>query len=328
MTNQEYQQMANERSRQADEARRRQSLDEFNRNQQQQRARNEQISRDNYSASLGRRGIAPPILGPAVNPVVYNRALQGYKASQQVHSSFAPSRSAPVYSASSDTASSGISSSSNSGSAAGKFFAFLIVVGGLLLLFGSNHSSNSPSTSSMSESTPVTPSTETTSASQFDSQPTPASSSAYTPPAQENTPQRAEAGFPSVAIPQSTAEPHPQDSQPLSFSSESSTTDTAAPARPIPAWPPAGLTFYASRKGARNGCEEGQLTLGVAGLLFLCPGNESKSVSVAVSQIRDIDDDGIVLYTNEKFHFKTPNTSKEQMHLQFQYWLQKVSPRP
>lgn len=89
--------------------------------------------------------------------------------------------------------------------------------------------------------------------------------------------------------------------------------------------PPSGLQFVANRKGARHGCKEGLLTLAPSRLVFSCQTDQSKSLTLDLSQVKGIDDDGIEALSSEKYHFKISGKSKEQVHQLFAEWKSKTT---
>jgi len=101
---------------------------------------------------------------------------------------------------------------------------------------------------------------------------------------------------------------------------------TLAPAHANPATAASsGLQFVANRKGARHGCKEGLLTLAPSRLVFSCQTDQSKSLTLDLSQVKGIDDDGIEALSSEKYHFKISGKSKEQVHQLFADWKAKTT---
>jgi hypothetical protein len=99
-------------------------------------------------------------------------------------------------------------------------------------------------------------------------------------------------------------------------SSPNSSTRSAQPM----AWPADGMQVTAHHKG-HSGCQ-GMLILKASGLQFTCPSNDAKSFSVALTDIRGTDDDGIVTTSGAKYHFdKVPGGDKEYVERLFQDWL-------
>jgi hypothetical protein len=82
-----------------------------------------------------------------------------------------------------------------------------------------------------------------------------------------------------------------------------------------------GMSFSAKRKGFNNGCSPGMLTLGGSRLNFVCREDQSKSVSVDRTQVKVVDNDGIELYSNRKYHFKIAGKSKDEAHRLFETWM-------
>ena len=100
----------------------------------------------------------------------------------------------------------------------------------------------------------------------------------------------------------------------------------AAPGTParIPSpnapWPPLGERYRAKHKKGFGGCW-GELWLASDRLVFTCPDNPGKSLSIPTGQIAEVDDDG-VLASGEKFHFDIQSLAgKRQVHDLFAEWL-------
>jgi hypothetical protein len=92
-------------------------------------------------------------------------------------------------------------------------------------------------------------------------------------------------------------------------------------------WPPNGLQFLADHKGVRHGCKDGVLTLAPSRLEFLCHADQKKSLSLELSQVKGIDDDGVEALSNEKLHFKIRGKSKEEVHRLFSDWIARLASR-
>jgi hypothetical protein len=87
------------------------------------------------------------------------------------------------------------------------------------------------------------------------------------------------------------------------------------------AQPVRGMKFSAERRGFSNGCSSGMLTLGTSRINYVCSEDQSKGVSVDRTQVRMVDNDGIQLYSNQKYHFKIAGKSKDEVHQLFEQWL-------
>lgn len=312
MTNEEYQRQAAERSRQADEARRRQSLEDSNRHERERAARNAQIQKENYSRSLGSKGLNPPLLGPGVDRATYNRARQGYDANQRMMAQFnqavSPTRS---YGGSS----SGSGSGSGKGKAAGAGFVVVLIIVAVIAFSGGSGTSTNSTTSN------------TDSSSQPDTTQSSSSSTPY-PPA-------------SIAQPAPIAQDQPQPDAPPDSSAASNTLpaapgDNAVPdvaftapaAESAPSSLPFGRTLSASRNGANNGCKHGDLVLEVSTVTFTCPSDPSKSVTVSADQVKEVDNNGIIAFPKEKYHFDIDGLQKPDVHDLFVQWLENARRTP
>lgn len=112
----------------------------------------------------------------------------------------------------------------------------------------------------------------------------------------------------------------PSPAIPLGGQRPPSNHDSSTSSAQRPSWPPDGMQVTAHHKGHR-GCE-GMLILKASGLQFTCPSDVGKSFSVALNEIRGIDDDGIVTTTGAKYHFdKVPGGDKEYVERLFEDWL-------
>jgi hypothetical protein len=122
--------------------------------------------------------------------------------------------------------------------------------------------------------------------------------------------------------------PKPSPAVPLNGSK--SANNSNVPAMPGPGsntssqpWPPDGMLVTAHHKG-RHGCD-GMLTLKASGLQFTCPGDEGKNFFIALNDIRDADNDGIVTTSGSKYHFdKLAGGGKEYSEQLFAEWLSHV----
>jgi hypothetical protein len=88
------------------------------------------------------------------------------------------------------------------------------------------------------------------------------------------------------------------------------------------------ISFSAERRGFNNGCSAGTLTLAASRLNFVCPEDRTKGVSVDRTQIEVVDNDGIRLYSNQKYHFKIAGKSKDDVHRLFEAWMSKTPVSP
>ncbi len=292
MTNDEYQRQA-ERSKPLDGARHRQGVEDFNRNQLEQAARDAQASPKAYSSTLGSMSALPPIFGPGVDRSTYGRAPQAREALQKSTSGSVSSHSSVTYGGRSV-----VTSSRKSKLGFGTLVILALIVGGLWLKFSKGKSADSVFT--------TTP-TRTTS--------TLSSQSVVIHPAPKPSPYH-------YAQPREVA---PNPVTPLAHSTvKPIVPKPIVPSSPLvrpAAWPPNGLQFLAEHKGVRHGCKDGVLTLAPSRLVFLCHTDQKKSLSLELSQVKGVDDDGIEASPSEKFHFKISGKSKEEVHRLFSDWI-------
>jgi hypothetical protein len=318
MTNEEYQRQAAERSRQVDEARRRQSLEDFNRHERDRAARNAQAQKENYSRSLGSRGITPPLLGPGVDRAAYNRARQAYDANQRSLQQFKQgfsSGGSGSYSGSYGGSSSYSGSSGGSGKAksAGAGLVVLLIVIAVIAYSGSGgRSTNSQNTDNTSSS--AAPQSDSGAAQSSPEIPKPSPDNQdqnrdqyqnpqQPPPTQQSEPQSA-----------TTTAPGSNGTVP-----ESAPTGANAPGAPPP---PVSMTRTANRDGINNGCKGGQLIVDPSTITFTCPSDPSKNVDVSSGQVIEVDKNGIVVYPKLKYHFDIDGMNKQEVHDLFAQWLE------
>ena len=91
---------------------------------------------------------------------------------------------------------------------------------------------------------------------------------------------------------------------------------------------PSGMRFSANRDGFSNGCRHGLLIIETSSLTFTCPNDRSKSVAVSVRQVRELDDNGIVVFPRQKYHFDIAGKQKQAVHELFAQWLQNARRTP
>jgi hypothetical protein len=84
---------------------------------------------------------------------------------------------------------------------------------------------------------------------------------------------------------------------------------------------PLGVRMAADRDGFNNGCKRGRLVLEVATVTFTCPRDTSKSVAVSAGQVRSLDNNGIVVFPRQKYHFDIAGKQKQAVHELFAEWL-------
>ena len=99
----------------------------------------------------------------------------------------------------------------------------------------------------------------------------------------------------------------------------------AAPLAPVSAAHPAyaPVSYNARHDKAFGGCS-GQLILSSAGLQFNCPGNSQDSMHIAVSQISDIDENGVRLASGKKLHFSITGMTKPNEQALFTDWFNRI----
>lgn len=81
------------------------------------------------------------------------------------------------------------------------------------------------------------------------------------------------------------------------------------------------MRFSADRDGFNNGCRHGQLVIETSTVTFTCPHDPSKNVAVSARQVRDLDDNGIVVFPRQKYHFDIAGKQKQAVHELFAQWL-------
>ena len=96
-----------------------------------------------------------------------------------------------------------------------------------------------------------------------------------------------------------------------------------APAHVATAGPslPFGVRMVADRDGFNNGCRHGRLVLEISTVTFTCPHDASKDVSVSAGQVKGLDNNGIVVFPRQKYHFDIAGREKQNVHELFAEWL-------
>lgn len=84
---------------------------------------------------------------------------------------------------------------------------------------------------------------------------------------------------------------------------------------------PFGVRMTADRDGFNNGCKHGRLVLEVSTVNFVCPRDTSKSVAVSAGQVKSLDNNGIVVFPKQKYHFDIAGKQKQDVHELFAEWL-------
>jgi len=85
-------------------------------------------------------------------------------------------------------------------------------------------------------------------------------------------------------------------------------------------WPAEGKTYTAERRGTKNDCKNGVLSLEMSAAIFTCSGDPKKSFSATTDDLKAVDDDGIALKSGEKYHFKIDGQNKQTVHDIFVDW--------
>jgi hypothetical protein len=290
MTNEEYQRQA-ERSRPIEEVRRRQGIEDFNRPERERQASAADAEKKASSKSLGNREMSPPILGPGADGPTDQRVPQEYEAQQMIFDEMEPRAVTPG-----DF--SGPSARSRVGGkfVSGAFAMIMIVIA--MFHFGSKKSA-SPDIPVISNapSPKVTPSSPQRKPSPYRSE------SEVAKPNSEGKPTDTVASVPPAQIASDVPVSTPGQTVQVS-------TPSVAP-----------RSFHAERKGVRNGCAGGALTFTASRIDFSCPNDPSKGISIMRGKVRKIDNDGVQLFTNDKYHFKIPGSTSEQVKQLFSSWL-------
>jgi len=290
MNNDEYYRQMREQQRKEDDARLRRNLEDMARSQREQQARNLENLTKSTSRNLGRIGAIPSPFGGAVDMSEYNRGQAESKALQAMLSVGRPTQNN----------SGGVTYSRRQGSArksgAGGFVLLLLIGGAVWLYFNGADNHGSPKAKETPvESVASDPSNSATRTGEVTSPPDSAiRSNPYVPPAETTSPPRVD-------------EAPPSESEEISN-----------PAPVIAPWPAAGKLYVAKHKG-HGGCK-GNLLLLPDRLEFSCIENPEKRFSETVVGMR-VDDDGVALSSDKKYHFAIENGNKEQTREIFQDWL-------
>ena len=287
MTNEEYQRQA-ERSDPIGEVKRRQGI---NWSERERDPRGAVAQEKPSSKSLVSGEISPPMMGSEEEEPTDRRVPQEYEAQQKIFDALKPRTVASAYSFAP-----GIRSRVGSKFVFGALLLVVVLIA--LFHFGLKKSvsgirpaiSNAPSstvtpTGPQAKPSPYRSAFEVTKST---SEAKPTDGAASVPPAQvvPNVP---------ASTPGQTAE---------------SSTPSLTP-----------RSFHAERKGIRNGCASGALTFTASRIDFSCPNDPSKSVSIMRGRVKKIDNDGVQLLTQEKYHFKVPGSTPEEVRGLFSSWL-------
>jgi hypothetical protein len=290
MTNEEYRRQA-ERSHPIEDVRRRQGIEDLNRPERERQANAADAEKEASSKSLGSSELSPPILGPGVDGPTDRRVPQEYEAQPIIFDGMQPRTVT-----SGDFSGPGARSSLGGKFVSGALALIMIVI--VLFHFGSKKSASPHN---------------------------PVISNAPSPKVTPNSPQP-------------KPSPYRSASEAAKANSEAQPTDTVTPVPPaqivpgVPVSTPgqtvqastpslAPRSFHAERKGARNGCAGGALTFTASRIDFSCPIDPSKGVSIMRGKVKKIDNDGVQLLTNDKYHFKIPGSTSDQVKQLFSSWL-------
>ena len=290
MTNEEYQRQA-ERSDPIGEVRRRQGIKDLNWPETERDLRGADVQEKASSKSLVSGETAPPTMGAGADGAAERRGPQEYEAQQKIFGALKPRTVAAGYS-SGPGARLRVGSKIVSGALA------LIVILIALIHYGSKKSvsgvrpaiSNAPSPT-------VTPNGPQAKPSPYRS-------------AFEVTNSNSEAKPTGAA----TSVPSAQIVPNIPGSTPGQTVETSTPS-----FTP--RSFHAERKGIRNGCANGALTFTASRIDFSCPNDPSKSVSIMRGKVKRIDNDGVQLLTQDKYHFKVSGSTPEDVKRLFSAWL-------
>lgn len=102
---------------------------------------------------------------------------------------------------------------------------------------------------------------------------------------------------------------------PIPAAPNAAPSTSATVARP----PYAPLSYNARHEKAFGGCS-GQLILSSSGLQFICPGDSHGSMQVALSEISEVDENGVRLASGKKLHFSIAGMTKAGAHAIFADW--------
>lgn len=84
---------------------------------------------------------------------------------------------------------------------------------------------------------------------------------------------------------------------------------------------PFGVRMTADRDGFNNGCKRGRLVLQISTVTFTCPHDASKNVTVSAAEVKSLDNNGIIVFPRQKYHFDIAGREKQGVHELFAEWL-------
>jgi hypothetical protein len=290
MTNEEYQRQA-EQTRPIGEVRRRQGIEDFKWPETERDARVADAQGKASLKSLVSGEMSPPMMGSGSDGPTDRRRPQEYEAQQEIFDALKPRTVASGYSFGPGTRSR-VGSKFVSGALA------LIVI--LIALF---HIGSKKSVSRVS----------------------PAISNAPSPVVTPNGPQAKPSPYRSAfEVTKSNSEAMPTDAaNSVPPAQIVPNVPASAPGQTVESSTPsvAPRSFHAERKGIRNGCANGALTFTASRIDFSCPNAPSKSVSIMRGKVKKIDNDGVQLLTQDKYHFKLRGSTPEEVKRLFTSWL-------
>ena len=290
MTNEEYQRQA-ERSCPIGEVRRRQGIEDFNWPERERDARGADAQEKASSKSLVSGEISPPTMGSGADGPTDRRAPQEYETEQKIFDALKPRTVASGYSSGPGTRSR-VGSKFVSGALA------LIVILIALFHFGSKKSVSRVSS---------------------------AISNAPSPTVTPNGPQAKPSPYRSAfEVPKSISESKPTDAAtPVPPAQIVPSVPASTPGQTVESSTPSitPRSFHAERKGIRNGCANGALIFTASRIDFSCPNDPSKNVSIMRGKVKKIDNDGVQLLTQDKYHFKLSGSTPEEVKRLFSSWL-------
>lgn len=209
---------------------------------------------------------------------------------------------------------------------------FLCVITVLVVVVCSRYKSNSlsqtASSANSSSATPAQPISAAPPASVAQSMPQPAAkpsplhrdSAAKPSPFHRSQTQRP---APRVVVPHTTtAAPAARNDSEVASAPVAPPVESLAPSLPF------GVRMTANRDGFSNGCKHGRLVIEASTITFTCPDNPSKNVSVSVRQVKNLDDNGIVVFPRQKYHFDIAGKQKQDVHNLFAQWLENARRGP
>lgn len=78
----------------------------------------------------------------------------------------------------------------------------------------------------------------------------------------------------------------------------------------------------ADRDGFNNGCKHGRLVLEISTVTFTCPHDASKNISITAAEVKSLDNNGIIVFPKQKYHFDITGKERDNVHRLFAEWLE------